>query len=195
MYYKYFKRIIDISLAFIGLPLLGLVFIFIAPIIYLEDKGPIFYNANRLGINGKIFKMYKFRTMKKNTIDIRNNDGSTYNCKDDNRMTKIGRVLRNSSLDEAPQIINVIKNEMSIIGPRPDLPDQFILYNDYEKRKLDIKPGITGYNQAYYRNNTNWKKRIINDIKYIDNISIIIDIKIFYKTILTVFKRENIYNV
>ena len=142
--YKYLiKRILDIILAILLLPFLFVTTILIAPLIYLEDGGSIFYNSKRLGKNGKVFIMYKFRTMKENARDIRNADGSTYNSIYDPRVTKIGKVLRRTSIDEIPQIINVIKGDMSFIGPRPDLPEHIMLYTNEEKRKLKVRPGIT----------------------------------------------------
>ena len=112
--------------------------VIVAPIIYFSDKGPVFYNSNRLGKDGKIFKMYKFRTMKNNSPEIRNEDGSTFNSEDDPRLTKFGRLLRKTSLDETPQLINIIKGDMSIIGPRPDLPEHRELYTGNEERKLEV---------------------------------------------------------
>lgn len=142
--YKYLiKRILDIILAILLLPFLFVTTILIAPLIYLEDEGSIFYNSKRLGKNGKVFIMYKFRTMKENARDIRNADGSTYNSIYDPRVTKIGKVLRRTSIDEIPQIINVLKGDMSFIGPRPDLPEHIMLYTNEEKRKLKVRPGIT----------------------------------------------------
>lgn len=193
MYKKYLKRIIDLIVSICALPIFIIFYIIIAPIIYFEDKGKIFYNGERLGKDGKIFKMYKFRTMKMNSEDIRNKDGSTYNGKDDPRVTKIGKVLRKTSIDELPQILNVLKGDMSIIGPRPDLPEHMKLYTNEEKRKLQVRPGITGYNQAYYRNSVEWKERIKNDIYYIDHLTLKMDIKVFFKTFKTIIKRENVY--
>lgn len=115
--YKYgIKRILDILLSLIGLPFFALLFILVAPIIFMTDKGPVFYNADRLGYKGKIYKMYKFRSMRVNAPDLRNQDGSTYNGDDDPRVTKIGRVMRKTSIDEAPQLLNVLKGDMSVIG-------------------------------------------------------------------------------
>ena len=118
MYRKFVKRSIDIVFGLIGLPFFCLFFIVLAPIIYLTDRGPVFYSAQRLGKNGKTFKMYKFRSMKVNAPDIRNADGSTYNGPNDPRVTKIGRIMRKTSLDETPQILNVLKGDMSFVGPR-----------------------------------------------------------------------------
>lgn len=160
---------------------------------YLSDKGPIFYNAPRLGKNGKIFIMHKFRSMKSNAPDLRNEDGSTFNSEKDTRVTKIGRLLRKTSFDEIPQIINVLKGDMSFIGPRPDLPEHKKMYEGNEDRKLEIRPGITGLNQAYYRNAIPWKERIKIDINYIDNLTIFLDIKIIFKTVFTIIKKDNVF--
>lgn len=192
--YKFFlKRIFDLILAIIVLPIWLIILVIIGPMIYYQDKGPIFYNAPRLGKNGKIFKMYKFRSMVLNAPDIRNDDGSTFNAEDDPRLTKIGRFIRKSSLDETPQILNIVKGDMSIIGPRPDLPEHRELYEHNEERKLEIRPGITGYNQAYYRNAVPWKERIQNDIYYIDNLSWWFDIKIFFKTVVSVLNHNTVF--
>lgn len=193
MYRYFFKRVFDFILALIAIPFWLIILIILGPIIYFQDKGCIFYNAPRLGKNGKIFKMYKFRSMKMNVPDIRNEDGSTFNSKDDLRLTKIGKFIRKSSLDETPQLLNIIKGDMSIIGPRPDLPEHRKLYEGNEERKLEIRPGVTGYNQAYYRNTIPWKERINNDIYYIDHLSLWLDIKVFFKTAISVLKKEDIY--
>jgi len=195
MYKKYFKRIFDLILSLIALPFWFIILIIVGPIIYFQDKGPIFYNAPRLGKDGEIFKMYKFRSMKVNAPDIRNEDGSTFNSEDDPRLTKIGKFIRKTSLDETPQLLNIIKGDMSIIGPRPDLPEHRELYEENEERKLEVRPGVSGYNQAYFRNTVPWKERIQHDIYYIDHLSLWLDIKIFFKTAVSVLKREDIYVV
>ncbi len=180
-------------LALVALPFWLAILLIIGPIIYFHDRGSIFYNAPRLGRNGKVFTMYKFRTMKTGAPDIRNEDGSTFNSEDDPRLTKIGRFLRKTSLDETPQILNVIKGDMSIVGPRPDLPEHIRLYEKEEERKLSIRPGITGYNQAYYRNAVAWKERITNDLNYVDRLSFWLDVKIILRTIASIVKGRNIY--
>jgi len=187
------KRAIDLLIAIIVLPFWGLVLLMIGPIIYFQDKGSIFYNSPRLGKNGTVFIMYKFRSMKMNAPDIRNEDGSTYNAENDPRLTRIGRFIRKTSLDETPQILNVLKGDMSIIGPRPDLPEHRKLYIGNEERKLEVRPGITGYSQAYFRNTLPWKERIQHDIYYIDHLNMASDLKIFFKTVKAVLKREDIY--
>lgn len=193
MYKKYIKRVLDIVISILILPFFLILLFIISPIIYIEDKGHIFYNANKLGKDGKTFKMYKFRTMRENSEDIRNKDVSTYNGENDPRVTKIGKILRKTSIDEIPQIINIIKGDMSFIGPRPDLPEHLNVYNDIEKRKIEVRPGITGYNQAYYRNSIPWKERIKNDVYYVENITFLLDIQVLFKTCISVFKHTGVY--
>ena len=196
MYKNFIKRLIDIIFSLIGLIFFIPIFIIFAPIIWLEDKGPIFYNAERLGKKGKTFKMFKFRSMKVNAPDIRNKDGSTYNGDDDPRLTKIGKFIRKTSIDELPQIINVFIGDMSFIGPRPHITTNYKGYKNLtedNKKRLEVKPGITGYSQAYFRNSITSEEKTKNDVYYVENISFTLDIKIFFKTIFSVLKRENIY--
>jgi len=193
MYRNYFKRLFDLIFAAIALPFWLIILIIIGPIIYFQDRGSIFFNAPRLGKDGKVFKMYKFRSMKMNAPDLRNEDGSTFNAEDDPRLTSIGMFIRKTSLDETPQLLNIIKGDMSIIGPRPDLPEHMDMYEGNETRKLEIRPGVTGFNQAYFRNTVPWKERIKNDIYYIDNLSCWMDVKVFIKTALSVLKREAVF--
>lgn len=197
MYRKYIKRIIDIVMCLVGLPIFALIFIVVAPLIFFEDKGTVFYNAERLGKNGKIFKMYKFRSMKVNAPDIRNADGSTYNGDNDVRVTRIGRILRKTSLDEIPQILNVLKGDMSIIGPRAHLTTHFECLDKLDsnqRKRLEVRPGITGYNQAYFRNSVDFKQKVKNDVFYVENMSFFLDLKILIKTFVSVVRKENIYN-
>lgn len=193
MYHKY-KRILDIIFSLLLMPLLIPILFIVGILIYKEDKGPLFYNAKRLGKNGNIFRMFKFRSMKVNAPDIRNEDGSTFNSEKDIRLTKTGSFIRKTSIDELPQIFNVLIGNMSFVGPRPDLPEQYELYSESDKKKLKVKPGITGYNQAYFRNTIPWKERINNDVYYIENLSFLMDVKIIIKTILSVFLRKNVYS-
>lgn len=196
MYKKIGKRLIDLVISIIGLPFFGIIFIIFAPIIKLTDNGPVFYNAERLGWKGKVYKMYKFRSMRVNAPDIRNADGSTYNGDDDPRVTKIGRIMRKTSVDETPQILNVLKGDMSIIGPRPFVTTHYEGYDKLDekrKKRLEVRPGITGYSQAYYRNSIGQQEKIDNDCYYVDHVSLGLDVKIFFQTIRSVLKRENIY--
>lgn len=192
MYRHFFKRLLDIILSLIGMPFFLVLLIFIGPIIYFSDKGNIFYVAKRLGKNGKVFNMYKFRSMKINAPDIRNEDGSTFNSDDDPRLTKIGKILRKTSIDEIPQIINVFLGTMSFIGPRPDLDSQIIYYDMEKETKFNIKPGITGYAQVNGRNDISWNEKNELDRFYAKNLNLYLDIKIFFKTIYKVLKREGV---
>lgn len=196
MYQKFFKRLIDIVCCLIALPFFLLILIVVAPIIKLTDGGPVFYNAPRLGYKGKIFKMYKFRSMRVNAPDIRNADGSTYNSTDDPRVTKIGKFLRETSLDETPQILNVLKGDMSVIGPRAHLATNYIsldLLPEPQQKRLEALPGITGYSQAYYRNNATTEEKIACDVYYVENLSFKLDVKILFQTVVSVLKHDNIY--
>lgn len=195
MYKKCIKRVIDFTLSVIGMPVFLLSFIIVAPIIFISDRGPVFYNANRIGKKGKTFKMYKYRSMNVNAPDIRLNDGSTYNSENDPRVTKVGRILRKTSIDELPQILNVFWGDMSFIGPRPNLPT--VPYDELDeahKHILEVRPGITGYNQAYFRNSVSAEQRTKNDIYYVDNLSFFLDVKILVQTVITVLRRDNIYS-
>ena len=192
MYINYFKRLIDFSVALLFLPLFCFVYIILAPFYLFWDKGPMFYSGMRLGRFGKPFPMHKFRSMKVNAPDIRLKDGSTYNGDDDPRVTKLGKFIRKTSLDEIPQILNVLKGDMSLIGPRPDPLDWLDKYKEEEKVFLNVRPGITGYNQAYFRNSADAQEKIDNDVYYAKNISFVLDVKIIFKTIKTVLFRENV---
>ena len=193
MYKLFFKRLIDLLLCLIGLPLFAVAYVIFAPIIYFTDKGPVFYNAERIGRNGKLFKMYKFRSMYVDAPDIRLADGSTYNGDDDPRVTPIGRFMRKTSVDELPQFLNVLLGDMSLIGPRPDPPDWLDKYPEDIKVFLTVRPGITGYSQAYFRNGADGMEKMQNDAYYARNCSFILDMKIFFKTIIVVLKHENTY--
>lgn len=192
MYKHYFKRLFDLLFSLTALPFMLLLIVVIAPLIYFEDKGPIFYAGKRLGLGGKPFEMLKFRSMKVNAPDIRLEDGSTYNGDDDPRVTRVGRFLRKTSLDEIPQFLNVLVGQMSIIGIRPDPLDWLEKYNEHERVILTVKPGITGYNQAYFRNSADGALKLKNDVYYAEHISFLLDVRIFFKTIKTVLFREHV---
>lgn len=194
MYRKYIKRILDLGLALLLVVPVCLISFVIGCFIKLEDSGPVFYKGARLGKNRKPYKMYKLRSMKINAPDISNSDGSTYNSIDDPRLLKIGNFIRKSSLDELPQIFNVLKGEMSLIGPRPDLEEQGYLYDELGKdqTKFSIKPGVTGYAQCKGRNEISWDEKLKLDHYYVDNCCFILDVKIFFLTIFNVIKRKGI---
>lgn len=193
MYEKYFKRLLDIIFSLIFLILLAIVFIPIAIAIKIEDRGPVFYLDKRYGKNKNIFTMYKFRSMKVNAPDIRNEDGTTYNSSNDFRVTKVGKFIRKTSLDEIPQIINVLIGDMSFIGPRPSPLGDKSQYGSDFNIKFQVKPGITGYSQALIRNENSMSKRIEYDNYYVNNVSFKLDCKIFFATIKTVLSRKNVY--
>ena len=193
MYAHFFKRLFDIIFGIIAMPFLGILLLIVEPQIYFEDKGPIFYNAPRVGKNGKEFKIYKLRSMKVNAPDLVMEDGSTYNGEDDPRLTKVGKWLRKTSMDEMPQFLNVLKGDMSVIGPRPDLQRETELYEGNEGEKLLVRPGITGYAAVYGRNSIPWKERLKLDVYYVHNLSFALDVKVFFKTFSTIFKQEGIY--
>ena len=187
------KRLVDIFLCIIILPVVLLVTIPIAIAIKLEDGGPIFYKSPRIGKGFKEFNMLKFRSMKVNAPDLRNDDGSTYNSRNDSRVTHIGRILRETSLDELPQCFNVLFGHMSLIGPRPGDVESKDTYKDDEKDKLLVRPGISGYTQVYYRNNLGVREKRLYDAWYAHNVTMWLDIKILFKTVVAVLKRKNIY--
>ena len=193
MYLRFGKRLLDLVIGIVAMPFLGLLLLIVGPIIHHEDKGPVFYNAPRVGKDGTSFTMYKLRSMRVNAPDLVMEDGSTYNGADDPRMTKIGAFLRKTSLDEFPQFLNVLNGTMSVIGPRPDLAREVELYRGDEREKLSVKPGITGYAAVYGRNSLPWHDRLALDVYYVRNVSFLLDMKIFFRTFVAVFKQEGIY--
>lgn len=196
MYKRYIKRILDIVFALLVLPLVFFIGLFIGLAIYIEDKGSIFYKARRRGMNGEIFEMLKFRSMKVNAPDLRNKDNSTFNSEEDPRVTKVGRIIRKTSIDELPQVFNIIKGDMSWIGPRATIPIEGHTWSDLnniQKKRLSIRPGLTGYTAALYRNSISKEEKRKFDCFYVDNMNFILDIKIILWTIRTVFLRKNLY--
>lgn len=186
------KRTFDILLSLILMIPVILIVIISYIFIKIEDGGPLFYKAERTGLFGIPFKMYKLRSMKENAPDIRLEDGSTFNGDDDPRVTKFGKFARKTSIDELPQIINVLKGDMSFIGPRPDTPMYLDKYTDEEKIILTVRPGITGYNQAINRNAVLTKEKLENDVYYVKHLSLFFDFKIIFMTINTIIMRKNI---
>ncbi|RHV68908.1 sugar transferase [Roseburia sp. OM02-15] len=193
MYQLGIKRAFDIIACLLALPFLLVILIPVAIAIKIEDQGPVFYRSGRLGVDFKEFGMLKFRSMKVNAPDLRNDDGSTFNSEKDPRVTRVGHFLRETSIDEIPQVFNILKGDMSIIGPRPGDIESKDTYAEDEKDKLLIRPGITGYTQAYYRNNLGVREKRLYDAWYAHNVSFSLDLRIFFKTVITVLKRENIY--
>ena len=193
MYAKFGKRVCDLVIGVVALPFVLLIIAVLAPFIHFEDKGPVFYNAPRVGLGGRDFKMYKLRSMRVNAPDLVMEDGSTYNGADDPRMTRVGACMRKTSLDEMPQFLNVLKGDMSVVGPRPDLRRETELYEGDEGLKLTVKPGITGYAAVYGRNSLPWHDRLKMDVEYVRTMSFPLDVKIFFKTFSTVFKQEGVF--
>ena len=197
MYRHFIKRLIDICMSLLCIPFFAIIFDFVAPAIYLTDKGPVFYSADRLGKGGKFFRMLKFRSMRVNAPDLRNADGSTFNSSSDPRVTKVGRMIRKTSLDETPQIFNVLKGDMSIVGPRAHLTTKYHGWDsqtDLQKKRMSVRPGITGYSQAYFRNSASSEEKEEQDAYYVDHVSFVLDVKILVQTFLSIVRHKNIYS-
>ena len=192
------KRVIDVILASVALILLSPLFAIIAIAIKIDSKGPVFFSHKRIGKNGKIIKLYKFRSMvinaeeliKSFTPEQMREYKENYKLTNDPRITKVGKFLRKTSLDELPQLINIINGDLSIIGPRPVVADELEKYGVNKDKFLSVTPGLTGYWAANGRSNTTYEQRMEMELYYIDNLSLKMDIKVFFKTILSVLKKE-----
>ena len=192
------KRVIDVILASVALILLSPLFAIIAIAIKIDSKGPVFFAHKRIGKNGKIIKLYKFRSMvinaeeliKSFTPEQMREYKENYKLTNDPRITKVGKFLRKTSLDELPQLINIINGDLSIIGPRPVVADELEKYGANTKKFLSVTPGLTGYWAANGRSCTTYEQRMQMELYYIDNLSLKMDIKVFFKTIEAVIKRE-----
>lgn len=187
------KRILDFIISLVAFMVLLPLFLILAILIKMDSKGPVFFKQERLGKDGKVFLIYKFRTMIPNAENI---GTGLFTNENDPRITKIGAFLRKTSLDELPQLINILKGEMSIIGPRPPVPYHPYKYDEYsegQKLRFTVLPGITGYAQVNGRNDIEWYERIKYDVYYAKNWSLGFDFRIFFRTIKTVFNREGIY--
>ena len=186
MYKFYVKFLIDFTAALIGLLLLSPIFIVVTLGLFFANQGKPYFFQIRPGKNGRLFKIIKFKTMN----DKKDREGNWLS--DDYRLTKIGAFVRKTSLDEIPQLLNVLKGDMSLIGPRPLLPEYLPLYNESQSRRHEVKPGITGWAQVNGRNAISWKQKFEYDVWYVKNISFVLDCKIVFLTIKKVFKREGI---
>lgn len=189
------KRALDIVIGIVAMPFLLVFTIVFGAAIRLEDRGPVFYNAPRMGKDWRPFTMYKFRSMKVNAPDLVMEDGSTYNGADDPRMTRVGAFMRRASIDEFPQFLNVLKGDMSVVGPRPDLERETELYEGDEGEKLLVRPGITGWAAVSGRNAIQWHDRLALDVEYVRNIGFPLDAKVFFRTFKTIFSQEGVYVV
>jgi undecaprenyl phosphate N,N'-diacetylbacillosamine 1-phosphate transferase len=193
MYKKYFKPMLDVCLAIPAILILSPFFIIIPIAIKLESKGPILFLQSRLGLNGSVFKIYKFRSMVNEQSNFKK---STEVFENDPRITKVGQFIRKTSLDEIPQLFNIIRGEMSFIGPRPPLPyfpKKYEEYTDYEKQRFRVKPGISGLAQVRCREVHDWELNIPVDVEYVQNYSFEYDLKLFLASLLFFFKTDNIY--
>lgn len=191
--YKMIKRLFDLLFSIIALPFVLVLIMIFGTLIKIEDGGAIFFNAKRIGTDRRVFTMFKFRTMVENAPDYRSEDGSTLNSENDPRITKIGRFMRKTSIDEVPQLINVLLGDMSLIGPRPDSAFWIDNYSEEEKIIHTVRPGITGFNQVINRNAASTKEKLQKDIYYVENFSFKLDLWIFFMTIKKVLKSENVY--
>jgi len=193
MKYKFiriFKEAFDKAIAIVALIILSPLFIIISVLIKSDSRGPVFFVQERAGVKGKLFNSIKFRTMVHKAAE----HGLRLNIRaGDERITRIGRLLRSWSLDELPQLINVLKGDMSIVGPRPTLPYQVEQYDDFQRRRLLVKPGITGWAQVNGRNAISWEQRIKLDVWYVENWSLWLDVKILLKTVTVVIRKEGLY--
>lgn len=186
MYSKFFKRVFDFLIALIGLIILSPIFIVVTIGLYFANQGKPFFFQARPGLKEKIFKIIKFKTMN----DKKDPQGNLLS--DAERLTSIGAFVRKTSLDEIPQLINVLKGDMAIIGPRPLLPQYLPLYNETQKRRHKVRPGITGWAQVNGRNAISWQKKFELDVWYVDNVSFKTDLRVFFTTFKKVFKSEGV---
>lgn len=191
--YRVVKRCLDVMIAAPALVVLSPVLVGLAAVVKLTSPGPVLYRGARVGRYGRTFAMWKFRTMRAGAPDIRNADGSTYAGRDDERVTPIGRWLRRTSLDEVPQLWNVLRGDMSLVGPRPELPDQVQYYDAGERRRLDVRPGITGLAQISGRNAIDWKARRALDVEYVASLSLRTDLRILWRTLPGVLGARGVF--
>lgn len=198
IYKKYIKRTIDIILSLIALIALSPIFLIIAICIKIESKGPVFFVHKRIGKNGEKIGLYKFRSMVSNAEELikqftpeqMKEYKENFKLENDPRITKVGKFLRKTSLDELPQLLNILKGDLSIIGPRPVIKEELEKYEENKEKFLSVTPGLTGYWAANGRSCTTYEQRMIMELYYIDNMSWKMDVKVFFKTILSVVKRE-----
>ena len=193
--YKFFKRLFDVILALMGLIIAAVPMLIIAIAIKIDNPGPAVFKQARIGKGGRVFNMLKFRSM---CVGAEKTGSGVYSEKGDSRVTRVGKILRATSLDELCQLINVLRGDMSFIGPRPPLtyhPWPFEEYTDEQRRMFEVRPGITGWAQINGRKGVEWHKRIQMNVWYVDNVSFLLDLKIFFKTILKVFSNADNENV
>lgn len=186
MYINFLKPLLDLIISLFGILILSLVFVLVILVLFFVNNGKVFFIQDRPGKNGRIFKIIKFKTMS----DARDEKGNL--LPDAERLTFVGRIIRKASLDEMPQLINVLKGDMSLVGPRPLLPEYLPLYNSFQKRRHEVKPGITGWAQINGRNAITWQEKFELDVWYVENVSFWLDVKIIFLTIKKVLFSEGI---
>ena len=196
--YEVIKRLIDVVCSFLGVLVLSPLFIIIAIIIKTTSKGPVFFSQKRVGKNGKEFNMYKFRSMVVNAEELKEKladqnemSGPMFKMKDDPRVTKVGKFIRKTSIDELPQLWNVLKGDMSLVGPRPSLPKEVAQFEGWMYKRLEVKPGLTCYWQVSGRNNIDFEDWMKLDIRYVDERDLWIDIMLIFKTVGVLFGDKN----
>ena len=197
-FYEAIKRLIDIICSFVGILVLSPLFIIIAIIIKFTSKGPVFFSQKRVGRNGKEFDMYKFRSMVVNAEELKEKlaaqnemSGPMFKMKDDPRVTKVGKFIRKTSIDELPQLWNILKGDMSLVGPRPSLPKEVAQFDEWMYKRLEVKPGLTCYWQVSGRNNIDFEDWMKLDVKYVEERNLWIDIKLICKTVFVLFGDKN----
>ncbi|WP_326514849.1 sugar transferase [Clostridium intestinale] len=196
--YSLFKRIFDVVSSTLLLIILSPLFLILIVLVKLDSKGPVFFGHKRIGYKGETISVYKFRSMVQNAEEVLKNFTpeqkvefeKNFKLDDDPRVTKIGAFLRKTSLDELPQLINIIKGDMSVVGPRPIVQKEVVKYGKYAEKLFSVKPGLTGFWQANGRSDTTYDERVQMDMYYIDNRSIVLDIKILFKTVIAVIRKE-----
>lgn len=186
MYRKYIKRLLDFILSLIAIIILSPILLIVAILVRIKLGSPVIFKQKRPGLNEKIFTLYKFRTM----TDAKDEQGNLLS--DEIRLTKFGKLLRSTSLDELPELFNIFKGDMSIVGPRPLLVNYLPFYSDAERHRHDVRPGLTGWAQVNGRNFLNWDYRLKKDVEYVNNISFLFDIKIIVNTVFIVLKKSDI---
>ncbi len=193
-FYRAVKRFLDVTASFLGLVLLSPLLLAVSLLIKIDSRGPVIFRQKRIGRNGKVFEIYKFRSM---CVGAEKTGSGVYSGKGDARVTRIGKILRATSIDELPQLLNILKGEMSFVGPRPPLtyhPWKYEEYTDFQKRMFEVRPGITGWAQVNGRKDVEWHKRIELNVWYVDHMSLLLDIKIMFMTafkVLTNADNEN----
>ena len=193
-FYRAVKRFLDVTASFLGLVLLSPLMLAVSILIKIDSRGPVIFRQTRIGRNGKVFEIYKFRSM---CVGAEKTGSGVYSGKGDARVTRIGKILRATSIDELPQLLNILKGEMSFVGPRPPLTDhpwKYEEYTDFQKRMFEVRPGITGWAQVNGRKDVEWHKRIELNVWYVDHMSLLLDIKIMFMTafkVLTNADNEN----